>query len=89
MKTCECCGAVTFDDMDTCYGCLSSFAREPKYAPVDRSYKWAEARLQLTMAGLFSYGALLRENGDTPVGFKLGYHSSGTQQCGTSTTVCG
>lgn len=31
MKTCPVCNALAFDDADTCFGCLHSFADEPEH----------------------------------------------------------
>lgn len=57
MKTCQNCGSVTFDDMEMCYDCISSFALPVKEAPGD--IEQAVARLQVVLTGYFSYELLL------------------------------
>lgn len=57
MKTCEFCLSTTFDDMEMCYDCLSSFA-EP--LPDEASeLEQSVARLRIVLAGYFSYEMLL------------------------------
>lgn len=55
MKKCETCGSTTFDDMEMCFDCMSSFVQ-----PVDElSHEQAVARLRVAVAGYFSYELLL------------------------------
>ncbi len=59
MKTCHTCGSVTFDDMEMCYDCMSTFAEL-----IDESsscHEQSVARLQVALAGYFSYELLLNK----------------------------
>lgn len=59
MKICENCGSVTFDDMEMCFDCMSSFT-EPV---VENELTEAQtaARLQVVLADLFCYEMLLQK----------------------------
>ncbi|MCL2807719.1 MAG: hypothetical protein FWD27_06135 [Coriobacteriia bacterium] len=59
MKSCQNCDSVTFDDMEMCYDCMSSFAE-----PLDEDKLESPitaARLQIAMAGYFNYELLLQK----------------------------
>lgn len=59
MKTCKNCNSVTFDDMESCFDCMSSFV-EPVEGAQDE-YAQAVARIQVVLAGYFSYELLLQK----------------------------
>ena len=57
MKQCTGCGSAAFDDMEMCYDCMTSFAQE-----IDSNKEnlvLSVARLQVALAGYFSYELLL------------------------------
>ena len=59
MKTCSTCGSVTFDDMEMCFDCMSSFA-----VPIeseDLANLHTAVRLQVTLADYFCYELLLQK----------------------------
>ena len=59
MKTCGNCGSVTFDDMEMCFDCMSSYV-EP-LTDNDLESAQTAARLQVALADYFSYELLLQK----------------------------
>ena len=59
MKTCKQCGSVAFDDMEMCFECMSYFA--DTIDDVSSNDEYAVARLQVVLAGLFSYELYLNK----------------------------
>ncbi|MDR1358659.1 MAG: hypothetical protein LBJ48_04830 [Coriobacteriales bacterium] len=59
MKTCPNCASATFDDMELCYDCMSAF--EPPSSAAQNNLEQAVARLQVALAGYFSYEMLLHK----------------------------
>jgi len=59
MKTCPQCESKTFDDMEMCYDCMSTFA-VPLKEDGAASHQ-AAARLQVVLAGYFNYEMLLNK----------------------------
>ena len=59
MKTCNNCGSRTFDDMETCYDCMNSYSQPVNQLSPEREQ--TAARLQVVLAGYFSYELLLNK----------------------------
>lgn len=59
MKTCNKCSSVTFDDMEMCFDCMSSFV-EP-ICNDQIGFEQTVAKLQVVLAGCFSYELLLNK----------------------------
>ena len=59
MKTCDNCGSVTFDDMEMCFDCMSSFSDLLDKNEIEEAQ--TAARLQVVLAGFFCYEMLLQK----------------------------
>jgi hypothetical protein len=60
MKTCPKCSSVTFDDMDTCYDCMTDYSHPTQSDPSQDTT--TVARLRVVLAGYFSYEMLLTKS---------------------------
>lgn len=59
MKTCQNCGSTTFDDMEMCFDCMSSFVEH--VGERTDELEASVARLQVSAADMFCYELLLHK----------------------------
>lgn len=58
MKICNTCGSTTFDDMEMCFDCMSSFV---EHSSLNEDCDQSAARLKVVLANFFSYELLLQK----------------------------